>query len=226
MRVVQHNGNGHCTHVYYDDSLKQPEKQIMKLSIWDGEGGHSLSYTSPQDIVSYVVRGRIHISAANGEFPEAVYRDGEQFDLPAHIPCRFRGEPDSIIASFTKRLAMKDLEVIVIRNEKRGYTKWLFRNIGLPDQRETSFFLWEKNAESPDHDHSVDENTHIVRGRMVEFRYTGKGIIGTAYAAGQEFLVPRGTRHTVKALEESKTVNYCHGRLEMNVFLQPSEQLV
>jgi len=107
--------------------------------------------------------------------------------------------------------------VKVIEIKGNGYRKLLFTDLGLPGNEEFSLFFWN-NGESPAHDHSVDEITYVVSGTIREYRRRADGIIvSRAYEAGEQFDVPAGTQHVVKSKGAAITINFCKGKLQMNI---------
>lgn len=104
----------------------------------------------------------------------------------------------------------------IVKIEGDGYRKILFTDLGLPGNEEFSLFFWN-NGTSPAHDHSVDEITYVVSGAIREYRKVGDRTISRGYAAGEQFEVPAGTVHVVRSVGEAITINFCKGKLHMNL---------
>lgn len=106
------------------------------------------------------------------------------------------------------------MEVTIIKGN--GYTKYLFGKLGLPKDEQFSLFFWH-DGESLPHDHSVDEITYVVKGKLREIRKVKKRFVTTFYTEGMQFDVPAGTKHIVKAEGSTITINFCKGPLFMNI---------
>jgi quercetin dioxygenase-like cupin family protein len=106
------------------------------------------------------------------------------------------------------------MKVTVIQGN--GYTKYLFNELDLSGNEEFSYFEWD-NGESPAHDHSVDEITYVLDGTMTEIRKVNDLYVATSYGKGTQFEVPAGTEHVVKTKGQARTVNFCKGKLAMNI---------
>lgn len=111
------------------------------------------------------------------------------------------------------------MEITVFKG--KGYTKFLFSGLGLPEGQEFSVFLADQEGgESLPHDHSVAEITAVIRGGITEIREVNGEAVTNHYGEGMQLDVPAGTRHRVifeAADPPTVTVNWCEGPLSMNI---------
>jgi quercetin dioxygenase-like cupin family protein len=91
------------------------------------------------------------------------------------------------------------------------------RFISEDGQREVSIIDWLTGSRTPRHDHSVNEITYVLLGRIFQIVDGRK----TYHQKGECLIVPAGTIHEVgvdAGDPAARTLNICDGLLEMKTY--------